>query len=507
MAKFVSDTEESPGTRPRGLAGQLQQTSPAGASMSDGRQCRLSMEQESVLLGHLMSPRPEIFNVPLAVNLSGVLNQTALQEAFNVVVQRHEVLRTRYFVRQGLPCMCIDPATVVPIRYLSSSGAFLSYGEQVWKFVNNEAKRVFDLEQEWPVRVTVICTGPERHILLIVLHHIACDEFSLSIFRKEIAAVYAAFVEGRPWIETPLPVQYSDYAEEQYRWMKSPEMRRELAFWRKELAAAPASLSLDGKRNSATSVATGAAVCSGSIDAETAAQCLALCAAYRTTPFVLLIAALSATLRQHTGADDVLIGTPISTRAGEEMESLIGYFVNTIVLRTKFERSMTFIELLQQTRASSFRMFAHRNILFQKVVEELAPAREPEVHPFFRVMMSFHRDTEETLRFGGLTATQLDVGSNSLKCDLLLSVRLLGSKLKLECEFNSARFDAVYAQRLMAKFTGFLRYASLHPTAALEECYGPLTLIDRQSLESQSSDVRSRSLALLGKARRVAVEA
>jgi hypothetical protein len=501
MFKLADQTKESPEI----LVGVSEEGVVARPARERSR--RLSVMQESLLLGHLMSPNPEKFNVPLAVSLSGKLDKAALQNAFDVLVRRHEVLRTRYFVKESLPFIEVDSAVPVAIKEISWSETSPAREEEIRKVIDDEASRPFFLEREWPVRVRLFCRGADQHTLLVVLHHIACDEGSLSIFRDELASVYEASVEGRTLAERPLPMQYSDYAEEQRCWMLGPEMQRELVFWRRELAGAPAALPLGEKRSCAPLAAGESSVYGRSIDGQTAERCLALCATYRSTPFALLLAALAATLGQHTGMDDILIGTPISTRGGNEMERLIGYFVNTIVLRTKLERNMTFAKLAQQTRATAFRAFAHRTIPFQKVVEELAPPREPDVHPFFRVMLSFHRDNEKAVRFGELNIKQVPLPSNSLKCDLLVSVRLEGAKIDLECEFNPARFDLAYGQRLMKKFTTLLHDASLRPTAPLEDCYSHLNRIDREFFETQASEVRSGSLTLLKNVKRVAAQA
>jgi len=489
--------------KPKSLAVRTAAASPVMVTRTPSwnRNRRLST-QESVLFGHLMSPTPEIFNVPLAVNLRGALNEEAWQEAFNVVVQRHEVLRTRYFVNEGLPLMHTDDFAPIAIKRVTFSGTSPADEEQVWKVIEDEARRPFDLGEEWPIRVTLLCLGKDQHTLIVVLHHICCDERSLSILRDQLVSVYEAYVEGRTWTGAPISMQYWEYAEAQHRWMLGPEMQRELAFWRDELAGVPAALALAGKRSGAQPARATVSVCAGSIDAVIADRCLSLCDRYRATPFVLLLAALSATLRQHTGMTDVLIGTPISTRDSEEAERLIGFFVNTIVLRTKVEQGMTFAQLFQRTRAIAFRAFSHRNIPFQKLVEELAPAREPDVHPLFRVMLSFHQETEEQAHFGGLTASQVEVQSHSLKCDLLISARLKGSKINLECEFNTARLDLQNAQLILKKFTSILQFASLHPTAPLEEGYQLLDLIDRESFESHAAEIRSNRLGVLKTAKR-----
>lgn len=509
MFKLADQTEELTDKIPGGISEAAQTTSQEDVvpRLSRERSRRLSAAQESLLLGHLMSANPEKFNVPLAVRLSGELNKAALQNAFDVVVRRHEVLRTRYLVRERVPFIEVDCAAPVSIKEISRSGTSPAREEEIRRVIEDEARRPFVLEREWPVRVRLFCSSADQHTLLVVLHHIACDERSLSIFRDELASVYEASVGGRTLAGPPLPMQYSDYAEEQHCWMLGPEMQRELTFWRRELAGAPAALPLGEKRSCALPGTVESSVCGSSIDGETAERCLALCATYRTTPFALLLAALAATLGQHTGRDDILIGTPISTRSGDEMERLIGYFINTIVLRTKLERSMTFAKLTQQTRATAFRAFAHRTVLFHKVVEDLAPPREPDVHPLFRVMLSFHRDDEKAVRFGELKIKQVPLRSNSLKCDLLVSVCLAGAKIDLECEFNPARFDLAYGQRLMKKFTTLLHDASLRPTASLEECYRHLNQIDRESFDAEASEVQSGSLALLKNVKRVAVQA
>jgi hypothetical protein len=459
----------------------------------------LSM-QASVLLGHLMSSTPEIFNIPIALRLSGPLNEEAWQKAFNSVVRRHEVLRTRYFLSEGLPVMHTDDFAPIAIKRWALATSPTNEA-QLRKVIAVEASRPFDLEQEWPMRVTLLGIGKDEHVLTIVLHHICCDEQSLFILRDELVSAYEAYVADRTWVGRPISTQYWECAEAQHRRILDQEMQEGIEFWRKELAGAPSALALNGKRSSQPATSE-ISICAGLVDAGTLERCLTLCNRYRATPFVLLAAALSAALRQHTDTDDLVIGTPISTRDSEAAERLIGFFVNTIALRVTVDLGMSFGQLVQRTRAVAFRAFSYRNVPLQKLVEEVAPVRESGDHPLFRVMLSFYQGGKEEINFAGLAATQIEVPSKSLKCDLLMTTRLEDAKISLECEFNRARVDLRNAQCLVRKFTRLLEFASLHPMEPLAEVYHELDLIDREFFDSHAAEIRSKCLGVLKSTKR-----
>jgi amino acid adenylation domain-containing protein len=402
-----------------------------------------------------MEPGSALYNVPAAWRLRGPIAPAALARALDGIVARHEVLRTTFEVEEGEPVQVVHPHRPRPLSMVDLSG--LPW-EGVLASLAAEAARPFDLERGPLFRALLLRVGTDDHVLFLNVHHIVSDGRSLAIFARELSALYGG--EALP----DLPVQYADFALWQREWLAGGEMEEQLAWWRERLAGAPTvqELPMAGARPAGR-------------ERRGAWRTLPLPAASAledlgrregATPFVTLMAAFQALLFRLTpfsGRTDVVVGTPIDNRSGEETEGLIGLFVNTLALRTDLAGDPTFRELLGRVRIVALEAYAHQDLPFERLVEELRPERDLSHDPVVQVVFGLQQGAGG-LRLPGLEVEALDVHHGRVKLDLALSIER-GRRARVD--YDADLFEAPAIERLLDAFAALVEGAADRPDLPL----------------------------------------
>ncbi|MFI6440755.1 amino acid adenylation domain-containing protein [Streptomyces sp. NPDC050759] len=410
------------------LAGALVEAGPSRPALVAGvrpESLPLSFAQQRVwIIGQLAGPSAA-YNMPLVLRLSGPLDRQALAAALADVVGRHESLRTVFPVVDGEPVQQIVPADAVtlPLTWTDTDD------EQVTDLVIRAAGHVFDLAAEIPLRAQVFSTGPDEHVLVLLVHHIACDGWSVGPLGNDLATAYTARLAGTTPAWTELPVQYADYALWQRDLLGSENdpagtAARQSAFWRDALAALPVELHLPFDRPRPATPARHGARVPVTIDAEVHTRVTELARRTGVTPFMVVQAALAVLLSRLTGDTDIPLGTPVAGRTEEVLHDLVGFFLNTLVLRTDVSGDPTFTELLTRVRETDLAAFENQDLPLERLVEIIAPPRTAARHPLFQVMLSFDTNTEAAFDLPGLDISEFEIPEHeSPKFDLNFLLR------------------------------------------------------------------------------------
>ncbi|MEY9968104.1 amino acid adenylation domain-containing protein [Streptacidiphilus sp. MAP12-16] len=410
------------------------------------------------------------YNVPLALHLHGPLDAEALRAAVTDLVGRHEVLRTLFPERDGQPWQhVLDAAEARPpwTRTLCAP-----------ELLEVELARVggqgFDLAMELPLRARLFVLGPEQHVLLLVIHHIATDGWSLGPLLRDLAAAYAERAQGRPPAWEPLPVQYRDYALWQHELLGATGqpgslITEQLGYWCEALDGLPAELPVPSGRPRPGTASGRGAVLRAELDPELHRDLLACAREHDATLFMVLQAAFAAVLARLGAGDDIPLGMPVAGRTDEALEDLVGFFVNTLVLRADVSGDPTFSELLARVRTADLGAFAHQDLPFERLVEELNPVRSLARHPLFQTMLLLQSHAGVTADFPGLRARAEVVELEVAKFDLtveLAETRDAGgdpSGITLLLKYATDLFDREFMELLAEGFTRILRVAAKDP--------------------------------------------
>ncbi|MCP4657268.1 MAG: non-ribosomal peptide synthetase, partial [bacterium] len=416
----------------------------------------LSFAQQQLWFLDRLEPGDPTFNMPFAARVPGALDRAALARSLGAIVERHEALRTSFPAREGKPCQRIA-ATLppsLPLVDLRRLPREASDGE-ARRLTVAEGRRPFDVARGPLLRATLVRSEPRVHLLLLTMHHIIADGWSIDVLLRELSVLYAAFSTGRP---SPLPelrVQYADCAAWQRRWLGGEALAAQRAYWRQQLAGPLPVLELpvDGPRRAGTKRG---ATCSLGLPESLAAGLRSLSREADATLFMTLLAAFDTLLHRTTGQIDLVVGTPVANRNRGESEGLIGLFVNTLVLRTDLRGDPSFRELLGRVREVALGAYAHSDLPFEKLVEELHPQRASSLSPLFQVMMTLHKAPEGGRRLGELVLEPLETHSRTSQFDLTLVAVDNGSELDFGLEYDRGLFEPATAERMLRHFRTLL---------------------------------------------------
>jgi len=334
----------------------------------------LSFSQQRLWFLDQLEPNSSVYNVSRAWRLTGRLNVDALRRAIEAIINRHEVLRSTFTVVNGEPFQVVVPASSVPLSFVDLQ-ALSSPEREAEELALREGKLPFDLARGPLFRVKLLRLAEEDHVLLLNLHHIVTDGWSFGVLHRELDALYEAFSVGKPSPLPDLQFQYSDYALWQRGWLQGDTLEKQLTYWKRQLAGLPVlELPIDRQRPPVQSH-QGARE-RFRLSPTLTAQLRLLSQREGATLFMTLLAAVKTLLFRYTGQDDIVVGAPIANRTSAEIEPLIGMFVNTLVLRTDLSGDPNFRELLGRVRDVAFGAYAHQDLPFEKLVEELQAERD-----------------------------------------------------------------------------------------------------------------------------------
>ncbi|MFY9573345.1 MAG: amino acid adenylation domain-containing protein, partial [Blastocatellia bacterium] len=388
----------------------------------------LSFGQERVWFLEQLQPGTSAYTIPAPVRLAGPLDVAALQRAFSDIIRRHESLRTRFINAGGTPVQVIgEPGefdlSVIDLTHLTEE----RQEAEVKRLAGEDAQRPFDLAEGRLLRVTLLRLGVEHHVALFNMHHIASDAWSMGVLVNELAALYESFSKGlvSP-LETPA-IQYADFAHWQRRWLQGNALQAHLDYWKNQLASSVLTLNLPTDRPRPEVQTFAGDWQFLYLDESLTASIKALSRQQGTTLFMTLLAAFQVLLHRYTGQEDISTGTPAAGRDRLETEGLIGLFINTLVMRTDLSGNPTFRELLQRVRDVSLDAFAHQELPFERLVEELQPERSLSRNPLFQVMFAFQNAPRQSVRISNLTFSPLETTRGSAQFDLALTLSQSGS--------------------------------------------------------------------------------
>jgi len=386
------------------------------------------------------------YNVPLALALQGELNIDALQSAVDALVARHESLRTSFTDAHGEPAQLVHASLQIPVDVIEMPGAAAN---ELQNKLEELVQTPFNLATDALVRVHVLRASDAECRLLLIMHHIVSDGWSLGILAREMAALYAEHCGGAAAELGELPIQYPDYAVWQRGWLAGEELRRQLSYWDEKLDDAPALLQLptDYPRQSVQTF-NGAHI-NRTFSKELGEKLRDLAVAEDCTLFMTLLAAFNVLLSRYTSSDDIVVGTPIAGRTRTEIEGLIGFFVNTLAMRTDLSGDPRFVDVLQRVKRTATEAYGHQELPFEKLVEEIQPDRDTSHPPIFQVLFVLQENLSDDIEFGDLGVTPLDFEMGSAKFDLSLFMVEFPEGLTASFEYNTDLFAAATIERML----------------------------------------------------------
>ena len=402
----------------------------------------LSFAQQRLWFLDQLEPGSPLFNVPIAIQLKGNLSVEALQDTLAAIVKRHEILRTNYVSVSGEPYQVIQQDERPQLTFVDLRPSPEEQREQELNSrLLEDALRPFSLSDDLMLRATLYQLSETEHVLLLTTHHIAADGWSMGILFREIAEFYEAFEAGKP-SPASLPIQYGDYACWQREWLSGELLEKELSYWRTQLRGAPPVLELPTDRPRLLTGSYRGAHFSVSLPENLTVDVKKLGRQESVTLFMVLLAAYQILLARYAGKEDIVVGTDVANRTRVETEGLIGFFVNLLVLRTDLSGNPTFREALQRVREMALGAYAHQQMPFEKLVEELQPERSRSRNPLVQVLFVLQNAPVAGLELPGLTVKSRDIKTGTSKFDLALFMREVDRKLVGTWVYNTDLFDA-----------------------------------------------------------------
>ena len=459
------------------LRGELQQptSSRSITPRQPGSPLQLSFAQERLWFLDQLNPESAVFNVPLTVKLPCAIDPEILRKSVNEIVRRHEVLRTTFRTRDGLPEVVIAPELNIELPVIDLSVYPTSQREsQVHLFLSEEEQRPFDLSQGPLIRTKLFRLSDRDHRFIVNMHHIVSDGWSLVLFFEELSAIYDAF---SAWRESPLrevPIQYFDYSAWQREWLQGELLQKQVAYWKNQLGNEIPVMELPTDRPR-----PGVQTFNGArewlvLSEQLTSAVLALTQRAGVTQFIALLTAFKVLLHRYTGQDDIIVGSPIANRPQTETESLIGFFLNNLALRSDLSGNPTFREALTRVRKTALDAYAHQDVPFEKLIESLKPERDLSRTPIFQVYFNLFNFADE-IKLPGTddTVTFVQAWEQSdeklSKFDLTLYAGLQDQRLKLALVYNTDLFDASSIQLMLEHFRSLLTAAVADPEKSIAD--------------------------------------
>jgi amino acid adenylation domain-containing protein len=412
----------------------------------------LSFAQERLWFLEQLQPGSTVYNICRASRLTGNLNMAALEASLNEILRRHEVLRSVIRIVDSRPVQVA--ANEFQVKLFIFDLQNFAGGEreaEVQRRIQEEALRPFDFSAGFFVRAVLLRVAANHHVLILTTHHMMSDAWSMGILTRELWTLYEAFVSDKVPPLNDLPIQYSDFAAWQREWLQGDALESQLAYWKKQLAEIPIlNLPTDRPRPARQSF-RGARVPISLTESLTAAV-NDLSYRFNVTPFMTLFAAFQVLLCRYSGQEDIVVGTPVGNRSRSELETLIGFFVNTLVLRADLSGTPSFRELLSRLRDVCLGAYAHQDLPFEKLVQELQPERDLSRNPLFQVMFALQNAHRNVPAVSGLSFERMEIDTRTSQFDLALFLREREGKLIGFLEYNTDLFDHSTIERMAGHF-------------------------------------------------------
>jgi amino acid adenylation domain-containing protein len=424
--------------------------------------CLASFAQSRLWYMDQLEPGLPLYHMQSTYRIRGPLDVTALERSVNEIIRRHEVLRTTFIAPEGQPLQVVAAELTLPVTLVDLS-TVPDAESSIQALAREHVRRQFDLARGPLLRLTLLRLGPEEHLLLLAMHHIVSDGWSMNVFAHEISALYDAFVHGQPSPLPPLPIQYADFSLWQRSALQGQPLQDQLGFWKERLAGAPVVLDLPTDRPRPAQPSYNGVRLTHPLSAQVTNVVQTLATQQRVTPFMVFLAAFAIVLQRYSGQDDVVIGTPIANRTHVDLEGLIGFFINTLPIRLDLSGNPTFRELLGRVRDVALDAYEHQDMPFEKLVEELQPQRDVSLPPLFQVLFQLLNLPETPLRLAGATLERIHVDSGIAALELAISLSPNLEPPELTADYSTDLFDGAIVQRLVEHYLALLRAAIARP--------------------------------------------
>jgi amino acid adenylation domain-containing protein len=428
-----------------------------------------SFAQQRLWFLDQLEPGTAAYNLPRAFRIAGPLDAEALRRALQTVVSRHDSLRTVFDSVNGECMQAVLPDLEVEIPLINVAHIPEAEREtEALRMVSEEGRRAFDLSEGPLLRCLLVRLCEEKHILLLVMHHIITDGWSISILFQEVTKCYAALIRNERPVLPELAIQYADYAQWHREYVSGEVLTRQVEHWKNKLASVQSVLDLPLDRARPTLASWHGATEEISLDGATLAKLKSLAQAESATLFMVSLAAFQALLWRYTNQESILVGTPVAARNEVEFENMIGLFVNTLVFRSDFSTDLTFRELIRQVRAFALDAYMHQDVPFEKLVEALVPQRSLDTSPLFQVMFTFQNIPKQIFEIPGLSIKEIAFEAGIAKFDLSVEVWDDG-EFHCQFEYRTDLFEPSTMRRMLEHFEHLLRAALQNPDSRLAE--------------------------------------
>jgi amino acid adenylation domain-containing protein len=436
-----------------------------------GERIPLSYPQQRLWLLDRLDPGTAVYNVPALFRITGAMAPGVLAAALTEIVRRHEALRTTFEAAGEGPAQAVAPPAPHPLPVVDVAAlAKTARAAESARLAREEAVRPFDLDRGPLLRTTLVRLGPEDHTLLLTMHHIVSDGWSMGLLLAEISALYEAGSAGRPSPLPELPVQYPDFALWQRRWLDRDGLEARLAWWRQRLAGRPEALDLPADRPRPAVLGTRGAVERLELPDDLAGELKALSWRRGTTLYMTLLAAVDVLLARSTGQRDLLVGSPVANRGWAEVERLIGFFVNTLVMRADASGDPSFLDLLARVRETALGAWAHQDLPFETLVQDLAPERDLSRSPLFQVSFALQNAPAASPTLGpGILLAEEPIETGTAKFDLGLAFEEVPDGLVGGAEYSTGLFDPATIRRILGHFRALLEGIVAAPEARISD--------------------------------------
>lgn len=428
----------------------------------------LSFAQQRLWFLYLMDPESVAYNIPVATKLTGKLDIEALKWSINSIIKRHEILRSNFTNINGQPGLSFYPVDAYDLLVIDLSDLSKNKQEkELLRIVREDGQNPFNLFEDKLIRANLLRLNQNEHVLIITMHHIVSDGWSLGLFIKELAQLYEGYSTGTTKL-TQLPVQYVDYAAWQHRWLQGAVLEKQLSYWKEKICGSLPVLELPADYTRGAVQTFNGDKCVIIIPADLTSEIKKLCESEELTLFMLLLSVYKILLYRYTQQNDIIVGSPIANRNHLETEDLIGFFINTLVLRSDLSGEMTFRELVKQVRKTTLEAYAHQDLPFEKLVEELHPDRNLSNTPLFQVMFNMLNFPNRTIELPGLTVDVLIPPENTSKFDMTMYAEEKEDEIKLELVYNADVFAMERMEEMLSQYQLVLNQIINNPVIKID---------------------------------------
>ena len=428
----------------------------------------LSFAQKRLWFLDQLGPGNSAFNLPWMVRLQGDLSLPALQAALDALLNRHESLRTRFAASGGDPLQLVMPVQSLPITLHNCFGAD---DVRLEAELRELIARPFDLQQGPLIRADLFRVTADDHVLLLLMHHIVSDGWSMGVIYRELSVLYAHYCNTTSALPVlpELAVQYADYAIWQREWLAGNEFPKQLAYWRKQLSGMPPLLSLGADYPRPTTQSYAGAWLNLELPKTLSKELSVLAGTQGCSTFMLLLSVFKVLLARYAGSEDIVVGTPVAGRQRTELEAQVGFFLNTLVLRSDLSGNPRFSDFLTSVRQTALEAFEFQDVPFEKLVEELQPERNPAYPPLVQVMFNLHNEPHTRVSLPGLSASTFSLASGTAKFDLNVAVHERDSGMLIGMEYSTDLFTAATINGLLAAYAKLLAAVIADPLQRLTQ--------------------------------------